>query len=217
MRRREPFDALRVVRRAIRDGWDALFVVGALNLAWLALSLTIVLLPPATVALFESMDELASGRIPGIREFFGTVRRRFVGAWVWACWAIAGLTIISVNVRYWSDTGGSLAWLSAAFVVLGVLFTISLLYVWPFVFRQSEGGLARAIRNSILAVLAAPVFALSLAILLVPVAAIGAVLILPIAVFLSSLVGLIASHAVTDRLRAFGKLPPRASVEDAPP
>jgi hypothetical protein len=93
---------------------------------------------------------------------------------------------------------------------------VSVLYVWPFVFLQSEGGLARAIRNAVLAVLAAPLFALSLSILLVLVVVIGVVLILPIAVFLSSLVGLISSHAVTDRLRAFGKLPPRASVEDAP-
>jgi len=216
MRRREPLDALRVVRRAIRDGWDALFVVGALNLAWLALSLTVVLLPPATVALFESMDELASGRIPGLREFFAIARRRFLGAWLWALWAIAGLTIASVNVRYWNDTGGSLAWLSAASAVLGVFFAVSLLYVWPFVFRQSEGGLTRAIRNSILAVLAAPVFAISLAVMLVLATAISAILILPLGVFLTALVGLIASHAVTDRLRAFGKLPPRASVEDAP-
>lgn len=214
MRWREPLDAVRVVRLALRDGWDALFVVGTLNLAWLGLSLTVILLPPATVALFESMDELASGRTPDVRDFLGSVRRRFIGAWVWALWAVAGLTIVSVNVRYWNDSGGSLVWISTAFAVLGVLFWMSLLYVWPFVFRQTEGGLRRAIRNSILAVLAAPVFAISLAILLVLVAAVSAILILPLAVFLSALVGLIATHAVTDRLRAFGKLPPRPSLDD---
>lgn len=211
---RQPLDALRAVGRAIRDAWDALFVVGVLNLAWLGLSVTVILLPPATVALFESMDELASGRIPGIREFFVFVRRRFVGAWLWALWAIAGITIASVNIRYWNATGGSLAWLSAAFAVLGVLFGVSLIYVWPFVFRQSEGGLVRAIRNSILAVLAAPVFALTLAVAVVAIAAVSAVLILPLAVFLTALLGLIATHAVTDRLRAFGKLPPRSAVDE---
>lgn len=214
MRLREPLQAFRAIRRAIRDGWDAIFVVGALNLAWLGLSVTVILLPPATVALFESMDELASGRIPGIREFFVLVRRRFVGAWLWALWAIAGLTIAWVNVRYWNDTGGSFAWLSPAFAVLGVLFGVSLLYVWPFVFRQSEGGLVRAIHNSILAVLAAPLFALSLSVAIVGIVAVSAILILPLAVFLTALLGLIATHAVTDRLRAFGKLPPRAAVDE---
>lgn len=214
MRWREPLDAVRVVRSALRDGWDALYVVGALNLAWLGLSLTIILLPPATVALFESMDELAAGRTPGVRDFLGSIRRRFIGAWVWALWAIAGITVATVNVRYWGASGGSLVWISAAFAVLGLLFGMSLLYVWPFVFQQHEGGLVRAIRNSILTVLAAPLFTISLAIVLVLVVAVSAVLILPIAVFLSALIGLIATHAVTDRLRAFGKLPPRPSVEE---
>ena len=214
MRLLEPIAALGVVRRAIRDGWDGLLVVGALNLAWLGLSVTIILLPPATVALFESMDELASGRTPGLREYFSFVRRRFVRAWLWALWAIAGLTTVSINIRYWNDTGGSLVWLSAAFVVLGVLFGVSLLFVWPFMFRQSEGGLIRAIRNAILAVLAAPLFAITLAVAIVAIVAVSAVLILPLAVFLTALLGLIATHAVTDRLRAFGKLPPRAAVDD---
>lgn len=211
---REPLDAVRVVRAALRDGWDDLIVVGVLNLAWLGLSVTIILLPPATVALFESMDELASGSSPGVRDFLGAVRRRFLGAWLWAVWAIAGITVATVNVRYWGDSGGSLVWVSAAFAVLGLLFGMSLLYVWPFVFRQPEGGLVRAIRNSILTVLAAPLFAISLAIILVLVVAVSAVLILPLAVFTSGLLGLIASRAVNDRLRAFGKLPPRPGAEE---
>jgi hypothetical protein len=214
VRLREPLDAVRVVLRAIRDGWDALFVVGALNLAWLGLSLTVVLFPPATAALFESMHELADGRTPGLRDYFGFVRRRFLTAWLWALWAIVGLSIAWVNVGFWNDAGGSLAWLSAVSLLLGVLFAISLLFVWPFVFRQTEGGLGRAIRNSILAVLAAPIFAFSLALVLVVVVAASAVLILPLAVFTMALIALVSAHAVTDRLRAFGKLPERAPVED---
>jgi uncharacterized membrane protein YesL len=212
MRWREPLDAVRVVRVALRDAWDALFLVGALNLAWLGLSLTIILLPPATVALLESMDGLASGRSPGVRDYLGAVRRRFLGAWLWAVWAIAGITVAIVNVRYWGDLGGSLAWVSAAFAVVGLLFGMSLLYVWPFVFRQQEGGLAQAIRNSILTVLAAPVFAISLAIILVLVIAVSVLLIMPLAIFTSGLLGLIATHAVTDRLRTFGKLPSQPAV-----
>lgn len=214
MRWREPLDAVRVVRMSLRDAWDALIAVAPLNLAWLGLSLTVVFLPPATAALFESMHELASGRDPGIRDFFGSVRRRFVDAWLWALWASAGLSLVGVNVRLRDDVSEPIAWLSAAFVVLGVLFGMSLLYVWPFVLLQPDGGLIRAIRNSILAVLAAPLFAVTLAVLLVVSVAASAVLILPLAVVTPGLIGLAASHAVTDRLRAFGKLPPRTSHDD---
>ena len=202
------------MRAALRDAWDALIAVAPLNLAWLGLALTVVLLPPATAALFEAMHELASGSTPGIRDFLGSVRRRFVAAWLWALWAMAGLVLIGINVRPDPDPSEPAAWLSAAAAVLFVLYAVSLLYVWPFVFHQAGGGLAQAIRNSILAVLASPLFALTLALLLGLVIAAGAVLILPLAVAVPGIVGLVASHAVTDRLRAFGKLPPRPSVAE---
>jgi hypothetical protein len=160
------------------------------------------------------MHELASGSSPGIRDFLGSVRRRFVGAWLWAIWAAAGLTLAGVSVRLEPDPSEPAAWLSAAVAVLGVLFGVSLLYVWPFVFLQETGGLARAIRNSILAVLAAPVFAITLAVLLTLVVAVGAILILPLAVAVPGIIGLVASHAVTDRLRAFGKVAPRPTTEE---
>ena len=97
---------------------------------------------------------------------------------------------------------------------MGILFGVSVLYVWPRFLLQPDGGLLRAIRNSILATLAAPLFAVVLAILLALIVAIGAVLILPIVLVLPGLICLVASHAVTDRLRAWGKIPPRPLTEE---
>ncbi|HEV8488814.1 MAG TPA: DUF624 domain-containing protein [Candidatus Limnocylindrales bacterium] len=215
VRWREPLDAVRVVRRSLRDAWDALVAVAPINLAWVGLGLTVVLLPPATAALFESMHELASGRSPGIRDYIGSVRRRFVGGWAWGLWAAAGLTFAGANIRFDLDPTQPRAWISAAVAVLGILFGVSVLYVWPFVFLQPDGGLGRAIKNSILATLAAPLFAIVLALLLALLIAAGAVLILPLALVIPGLICLVASHAVTDRLRAWSKLPPRpAEVAD---
>lgn len=214
MRWREPLDAVRVVQRSLRDAWDALIAIAPINLAWAGLGLTVVLLPPATAALFESMHELASGRSPGIRDYIGSVRRRFVDGWAWALWGTAGLTIVGLNVRLDLDPTEPRAWLSAAVAVLGILFGVSVLYVWPFLLLQPEGGLRRAIRNSLLAALAAPLFAVVLAILLALIVAASAVLILPLALVVPGLICLVASHAVTGRLRAWGKLPPRPSEEE---
>lgn len=212
---REPLEAIRVVRRSLGDAWDALIAVGAINLIWLGLALTIVLLPAATAALFESMHELAAGRSPGIRDYLGFVRRRFFIGWVWAAWAAAVITIVGANIGFHADPAGGPSWLSAVFVVLGVLLGVSLLYVWPFVFLQPDASIVRAIRNSLLLVLAAPLFALSLAGLTVLLLAVSAVLVLPLAVVAPSLVCLIASHAVTDRLRAFGRLPARGAMDES--
>lgn len=213
MRWREPLDAVRVVRRSLRDAWDALVAVAPINLVWAGLGLTLVLLPPATAALFESMNELAAGRTPGIRDYVGAVRRRFLGGWAWALWGAAGLTIVAANVRLYPDPTDPRAWLSAAVAVIGVLFGVSVLYVWPLLLLQPDGGLLRAIRNSILATLGAPLFAIVIAMLLALVVAVGAVLILPLVLVVPGLICLVASHAVTDRLRAWGKLPPRPSAE----
>lgn len=212
MRWREPLDAVRVVRASLRDAWDALVAIAPLNLAWLGLGLTVVLLPPATAALFESMHGLAGGSTPGITDFLASVRRRFLAAWLWALWAGAGFVVVGLGLRVELDPSAPAAWLSAAVAVLGVLFAVSLLYVWPFLLLQREGGLARAICNSILAVLAAPLFALAIAVLLAIAVAAGTILILPLAVAVPGFVGLVASRAVRDRLRAFGKL--RPEVED---
>lgn len=211
---REPLDAIRVVRRSLGDAWDALIAVGAINLLWLGLGLTIVLLPAATAALFESMHELAAGRSPGIRDYLGYVHRRFVGGWVWAAWSAAVTTIVAANIGFHADPAGSPTWLSAAFVGLGVLVAVSLLYVWPFVLLQPDASIVRAIRNSLLLTLGAPLFALSLAGLVVLLLAVSAVLILPLAVITPSLVCLIACHAVTDRLRAYDRLPAVSAMED---
>lgn len=214
MRWGEPLAAVRVIRRSLRDAWDALVDVAPINLAWAGLGLTIVLLPPATAALFESMHELASGRSPGIRDYIGAVRRRLIDGWAWALWSAAGLTIVGVNIGLYPDLTDPRAWLSAVVAVIGMLFGVSVLYVWPLFLRQPDGGLLRAIRNSILATLAAPLFAVVLAILLALIVAIGAVLILPIVLVLPGLICLVASHAVTDRLRAWGKIPPRPLTEE---
>jgi hypothetical protein len=81
------------------------------------------------------------------------------------------------------------------------------------VFLQPDGGLLRAIRNSLFGVLAAPLYAIVLAALLALIVAAGAVLILPLALVVPGLICLVASHAVTDRLRAWRKIPPRPSEE----
>lgn len=213
MRWREPLDAVGVIRRSLRDAWDALIAVAPINLAWAGLSLTLVLFPPATAGLFESMGELAAGRTPGLREYIGAVRRRLVDGWAWALWGVAGLTILAVNVRLYPDPTDPRAWLSAAVAVLAVLFGMSVLYVWPLLLLQPGGGLLRAIRNSILVALGAPLFAIVVAALLALLVAVGAVLILPLVLVIPGLICLVASHAVTDRLRAWGKLPPRPTVE----
>lgn len=184
-----------------------------LNVLWVGLGATIVLFPAATAALFEAMHELASGREPGVRDFLVNVRRRFIGGWAWALLGAAVSTIVGVNVAFYLSAGDALGWVAAIVVVIGSLLAVSLLYVWPFVFLQAEGGLGRAIRNALLTTVAAPLFSLTLFAIVAVALVASAVLVVPLIALAPALVCLIASRAVTDRLRAFGKLPAEPVLE----
>jgi len=200
--------ALRVFSRALGDAWDALVLLAALNLMWLGLSLLIVFLPPATAAMFAATHELAGGRSPGVRDFLAAVRSHFWQAWRWALLNVAAAAIFVASFAFygsirepWADAVEGLTLLFA------VLWCVSQLYVWPFLLSQAEPRLSQALRNAVLAVLAAPLFALTFAAIVALVLALSLALIAPIAVITTAFVCLLANHAVTDRLRAFGKLP----------
>lgn len=205
--------ALRVFTRALADAWDALVVLAALNIIWLALSLLIVFLPPATAAMFAATHELASGRAPGVRDFLTAVRSYFWQAWLWALVNVAVAVAFVAGFYFygsipepWADGVQGLLILFASF------WGVSQLFVWPFLFTQAEPRLRLALRNAVLAVFAAPLFALTFAAIVALVLALSLVLIAPIAVITTAFVCLLANHAVTDRLRAFGKLPAEAAA-----
>ncbi|CAN5592483.1 hypothetical protein BH23CHL7_BH23CHL7_20030 [soil metagenome] len=207
MRLREPIHAVRALGRAIGDAWDGMFTIAVLNLCWLGLSATIVLAPPASAALFETMDQLAQGRTPGLRDLLAAVRRHLVGGWLWALWGGAGLTLTALVITFYGAQSGALAVVGPLALVLAVMFAVSLLYVWPLVLVSGDGSLGRALRNSLLVVFAAPLFALTIGVMLSLLLAISVLLVAPIAFFTPALIALVASHAVRDRLVAFGKLP----------
>ena len=160
---REPLEAIRVTRRSLSDAWDALIAIAPINLAWVGLSLTVVLFPPATAALFESMHELAAGRTPGSGTTSvspAAVHRRMGLGAVGRCRDDDCRGERPARSRPVQNRAPGFP---AAVAVLGILFGVSVLYVWPFVFLQPDGGLLRAIRNSLLGVLAAPLYSIVLA------------------------------------------------------
>ena len=141
-------------------------------------------------------------------------------AWLWAAGAAAGLLLIGLRctARSRSDATGLLA-VTALLLVLGLLYlVVGLLYVWPFVFLQAERRDRAGIpeRNPGGA-RGATVRADARGLLMVLIVAVGIVLIVPLAVFVPGLLGLVASHAVTDRLQSLGELPPLPIPDEEAP
>lgn len=200
--------AVRVLRRTLGDAWDALVLLVVLNLAWVALAFSVVLLPPATAALFDVTHELARGRTPDLMDFARAIRRHFWRAWGWALLNLLVWGIVIVNLLFYGQFADLWAMaLQAVFVLVGIFWFVSQLYVWPYILEQDAPSLPRALRNAALTVLAAPVFSLVLVLLIGAVLLVSYLLLLPLVALATGFFCLLANHAVIDRLQAFGKLP----------
>jgi len=194
--------------RTVRDAWDALVSLAALNFIWFALSLTVVLLPPATVAMFEATNQLARGRQVEAVEYLGAVRRQFLRSWAWALLNAVVIGLLVVSVVFYDRPEPWAAAVRSLFLLATFAWLVAQLMVWPYVFEQDEPSLRRAIRNALLTVLGAPVFSIMIGAIVAAVLVVSAVLLVPVAFMTTAFLCLLGSHAVRDRLVAFGKRPP---------
>jgi uncharacterized membrane protein YesL len=206
--------ALGVLGRTLRDTWDAWIALAVLNILWLGMSITVVLMPPATVAMFEATHELAGGRTMSVSEFLRAVPRHFLRAWAWAALNLVVGVVLAVNLAFYARDELWAVAVRALFAVATFIWAVAQLLVWPYLFEQVDPSVRRAVRNSLLTVVAAPGFSLVLGVVAAVVVIVSVTLILPVAVFSIAFLGLLGSHAVRDRLVAFGKRPPPAAAED---
>lgn len=207
--------ALRVVGRAFREAWESLVLLAVLNLAWLGMSVLIVFFPPATAALFEATREIARGHRPSVLDLLDGVWRHFWRAWAWALINVVMGMIVVVSMGFYGALGTPWAGpVQGAVVVLAVLWLVAQMLFWPYVFAQEQPGLGQAFRNALLTVLAAPLFALTIGVIVLALLFVSVLLVAPLAVFTAAFISLLGNLALLDRLRAFGKLPEPAPTDD---
>ncbi|MGI8703837.1 MAG: DUF624 domain-containing protein [Candidatus Limnocylindrales bacterium] len=199
--------ALGVGARTLRDAWDALVLLAVLNIIWFALSLTIVLLPPATVAMFEATHELARGRQVDLPEYLGAVRRHFLRAWGWGLLNAAVVPLLALNLVFYDRPEPWAAAIRSLFLLATLTWLVSQLLVWPYVFEQDEPSLRRAMRNALLTVFGAPIFSIVIAVIVGAVLLVSLTLLVPVPFIATAFLCLLGNHAVLDRLVAFGKRP----------
>mgnify|MGYP005851036913 CR=1 FL=1 len=206
---------LSVIRQTFVDWYNAMLSLALLNLLWLLSLVTVVLFPPATAALYAVANELARGESSGFSEFIEAGRRYFIKSWIWALMNVAVLLVIWSNIVFYGQQGTDLAIIvQTFFVILGVYWLVmQVLYFWPLMMEQSEKRVLMALRNSVLVMLASPVFTLVLVVFVVVLLVLSVVFVLPMGVMTIAVIALVGNHAVRNRLIAFGKL----SDPNAPP
>jgi uncharacterized membrane protein YesL len=200
--------ALDVFWETLRDWYNGMVGLAALNFVWLAASLTVILLPPITAGLCAVTNSLAHGMGAHFSDLWPETRRY---AWVSYRWALANVAAVAVFVvgfTFYGNAGGALGIaIQALFATGGLVWLAMQLYVWPFLIEQEDKRLRPALKNALFLALANPIYtfimlgATGLALLL------SVITLLPIAVFATSFISLLGNRAVIERLTAYGKLP----------
>jgi hypothetical protein len=146
--------------------------------------LTLVLLPPATAALYEIAFQANKGREPYVRDYLSATRKWFLKSWIWASitllFVLASISGITFYDSVQTDLGSVLRIIS---ILLTVFIGLVQLYFWPYMFFQERPRIITAFRNAALTVLSDPLFALCHAGITVMLLMVSVLLIAPIAIF----------------------------------
>lgn len=196
-----------VVWDTIRDWYHSMIGLTALNLLWIALSLTVVLLGPATAGVYAITNSIAHGT--GQQwDVFWTNARRY--GWISVQWALlnaAVIVVFGVNYTFYGATDSGLGLvMQLVLAVCGVLWFATQFYFWPFMLQQEQKSVRIGLKNALFLTLAEPLYTAVILSMAALASGLSVVLVLPLAVFTLSFISLLANRAVIERLTAYGKI-----------
>lgn len=203
----------RPIVRTFADFYVWLFPLAVINLIWLGLSMTVVLLPPATAALYDVAYRATQHETPEISSYLRAVRTWFFKSWVWAIFTALIVVIWGVAFFFYSTNQSSLAVFLSGFVLLGgIIFLGIQFYFWPYMVMIEKPGFGQIIRNATLTLLANPFYALVNAGLAIILWALSFFLLAPIAFITPALVAFLSVYSLRGWLTHHGFLDQNSDV-----
>jgi uncharacterized membrane protein YesL len=175
----------RVLWLSLRDVFDELFTLMAVNLLWVLISAPLVLvalflfsagstvlgvivallavlpLAPANAGLYTIAQRVSEGRVIAWRLFFEGFREYLRLSWqVYGLWAI-GLVLIVSNFSFYSGIDAGLgAFVRILLLYLLIVWFGLLIYIGPLMVLQTDKRLKVIARNAFLMVFGRPIFTL---------------------------------------------------------
>jgi hypothetical protein len=200
--------ALDVFWETVRDWYNGMVGLATMNFIWLLMSLTVVLLPPATAGLYVVTNSIARGTGGRIEDFAAGARAYAWLSFRWALVNVAVGVVFAVNFSYYGATGTFFgAVVQMILAAAGLLWIAVQFYVWPFLIEQEKKQVRLALKNALFLTLANPIYTFIMLGAVGMVLVVSLIAILPVAVFATSFVSLLGNRAVIERLRTYGKLP----------
>lgn len=189
--------AVKVFWDSLRDFYDDVVLLIAVNILWVGLSLLLITLPPATGGLYYVTNRIAHGYAVRIHTFFEGFRQYFVKSWQLALANLLVLAVTWANLVFYGQLNNSwLQYLRIPLLYLLAFWLAMQMYTFPLLLEQEDKRLKLVLRNAAFLVLADLVFTVILAVLLLAAVALSATLTLPLILMTSSFVSLVANRAV---------------------
>src|SRR5688572_19556656 len=95
-------DEQSVIGRLFSDVYNWLVPLTAINILWFLMSLTIILLPPATAGLFHVAYLVTRGEGPSVSEYFAGVLRWFWYSWLWGLTVVVFMGVAAFGLTFYS-------------------------------------------------------------------------------------------------------------------
>ena len=193
------------LRRVVVDVYTWLVPLVVINILWFLMSLTIILMPPATAALYEVAFLATQGHCPEVQGFLAAIRRWLLKSWLWGAATLFLALVSVVALRFYGAPQTALE--AFAFVISGAFVIFMWLvqfYFWPYVFLQERPQMLLAVRNAVLTVLADPLLLLVNAGAALLLLVVSVLLIAPAAVITPVAIAFLGNYSLRDWLNHHG-------------
>lgn len=208
---------LHPLRAVTIDLLDWLFMFGAVNMLWFLLSLTVIGLPPATLALYDIAYGAYRGRYPTVRSYLPAVRARLKMGWLWAGVNLLLLAIGWSALQFYGAQGTVLSMFIGGVVFFScILLLFFQFYVLPYLAIQEEESLPQAYRNAIMTALADPYLLLLNAGLSLFILIPSVIVIAPMMLITPALLAMIGTYSLLEWLQKRGVIEPILPQDDMP-
>jgi hypothetical protein len=202
------------VLRVLSDVYNWLIPLVTINILWFVLSLTVILMPPATAALYDTAYRALRGEGPQVREYLGAVRRWLLPAWIWGALTVFFLALTLVALSFYGEMVGGLG-AALYFLAAGIalFFMLTQFYFWPYMLLMEKPSIRLALRNAALTVLGDPLYTLWNAAISALLLAVGVILVMPVAVIVPVFIAFLGTYGLRAWLYFRGLLPAQQTAD----
>lgn len=196
---------VKTFERVITDVYSWMLPLVTINILWFLLSLTIVLMPPATAALYEIARAAEQGRGPYVQDFLAAVRRWLVRSWLWGAATLFLALASALALAFYNSLQTELG--TILYVVSGVFIGfvwLAQFYFWPYMLLQEQPRALFAVRNAAFTVLGDPLFVLIHAGIAVLLLVVSVILVAPLVVITPIAVAFLGVYSLRDWLSQRG-------------